>query len=243
MSQKGSIGDLIWPAIFTLAAVAIFISLGVWQLHRREWKLDLIQRIESRSRAEPVSLDRALEAAARLGPAQFEYSRVKLQGRFDHGRERHLYALLDGAPGWRIITPLETSDGHVVLVDRGFVPMALKEPQSRPQGQIPGEVTLTGVVRAPGAKDWLGPQNDAGRNAWYWRDLEGMSAYRGKPGGVVPFFVELDGAPAPGGWPKSGAVNVQLPNRHLEYALTWFALAATAVGVFGALAYSRRRGN
>jgi surfeit locus 1 family protein len=241
MTRNQAIRDLIRPAIFTLAGVAILVSLGVWQLHRREWKLDLIQRIEARSKGAPVPLDQAIGIAAKKGVAELEFQRVTVKGRFDHAHERRLYALLDGAPGWRIVTPLVTAEGETVLVDRGFAPAALKEPQSRAQGQVKGEVELTGAVRAPEAKDWLGLDNDPARNQWYWRDLNGMAEGLGGTGRVAPFFLEAETPPAPGGWPKSGASKVRLPNRHLEYALTWFGLAAAAAGVFGALAFNRMR--
>ena len=64
------------------------------------------------------------------------YLRVRVEGRFDNGQERYLYALSDGTPGWHVITPLETPEGEVVLVDRGFVPDAFKEPSSRAQGEV-----------------------------------------------------------------------------------------------------------
>ena len=50
------------------------------------------------------------------------YLRVRVEGRFDNGKERYLYAVSDGTPGWHVITPLATAEGEVVLVDRGFVP-------------------------------------------------------------------------------------------------------------------------
>jgi surfeit locus 1 family protein len=242
MSRKQAIRDLIWPAVFVVACVAILTSLGVWQLHRRDWKLDLIERIEARSKSAPVPLQQALEAAAKSGVSELEWRRVTLRGRFDHAHERHLYSLLEGAPGWRVVTPLTADDGEIVLVDRGFVPLPLKEPQSRAQGRIEGETELTGVVRAPGYKDPLGPDNDARRNQWHWRDLAGMAAGVGDASRIAPFFIEAESPPSPGGWPKSGTVTAQLPNRHLEYALTWFGLAVTALVMFGVFAYSRARG-
>jgi surfeit locus 1 family protein len=262
MSQKHAFRDLIWPAVFTVMGIGIFISLGAWQLHRKNWKLDLINRIETRSKAEPLSLEVAeaetrgasisvLHRGSKNGlVALVEYRRIKARGRFDHAHERHLFSLLDGAPGWRVVTPLETGQGtgqgtergRIVLVDRGFVPAALKEPASRPQGQIEGEVEVTGVVRAPAVKDWLGPDNDPVRNQWHWRDLAGMAAFHGNSGDVAPFFIEAEAASVPGGWPRSGAAAAQLPNRHLEYALTWFGLAVTLMVMFGVFAFGKLRG-
>jgi surfeit locus 1 family protein len=241
MTQQNSMGRLIGPAMVAMAGVALLISLGVWQLHRREWKEDLIRRIESHAQAASLALTEALAAAQKTGPGEIEYYKVRMKGRFDHAREHHLYALFDGAPGWRVVTPMETAGGVIVLVDRGFVPAALKDPASRAQGQVEGEIELTGAIRRPGAKDWLGPENDPQRNQWYWRDLTGMAANGDRQGAVAPFFVEAEASAVPGGWPKGAPGMANLPNRHLEYALTWFALALTLLAVFAAFAYSRIR--
>lgn len=246
-ARRTAIRGLVWPALATLAGLSLLVALGVWQLQRRTWKLDLIERMESRALAAPLPFDRAMETALRSGPGDIEYRKVTLRGHFEHAQERHLYGLLDGAPGWRVITPLRTPEGVLVLIDRGFVPMALKDPATRLAGQIAGEVETTGAARAPGTKDWLGPDNDPRRNQWHWRDLEGMAAgvartvgeTGGKTDGLAPFFVEAETPPAPGGWPKSGPAHVTLPNRHLEYALTWFGLAATLATVFGIFAWGR----
>ena len=111
--------------------------MGVWQLQRLEWKQGLIAQIEARAHAEPVALKEAV-TRARAGE-DVSYLRVRVEGRFDNGKERYLYAVSDGAPGWHVITPLTTPDGEVVLVDRGFVPVALKDPSSRAQGEIDGD--------------------------------------------------------------------------------------------------------
>lgn len=140
--QTGRLG---WLIAFTLVGLAVLIGLGVWQLDRLEWKQGVITKIEERSSGAPISLDEAI-AIARKGEDP-SYYRVRVEGRFDHAHERHLYAIADGKPGWHVITPLETPGGRMVLVNRGFVPEALKDPSSRPRGQIEGPVTVTGLVR------------------------------------------------------------------------------------------------
>ena len=94
-----------------------------------EWKEGLIAEIEARAKAEPVSLKEAV-ARAHAGE-DVSYLRVRVEGNFDNTKERYLFAVSDGTPGWHVITPLETPDGETVLVDRGFVPDALKEPSSQ----------------------------------------------------------------------------------------------------------------
>lgn len=228
---------LLWPSFITVLMLATLCGLGVWQLQRRDWKLGLLQQIAERTRAEPVPLADALKRWRETGEA--EYLRVTLTGRFRHDQERHLFTTFEGAPGWDVFTPLETADGLLVLVDRGFVPAALEDADRRAEGQVGGIVTLTGLVRHPqSAKGLFEAESDPARSRWYWPDLAGMAGSLGiGPGqALAPFFVYAERSPVPGGWPKGGTARLDLPNRHLEYALTWFGLALTLLAVYAVYA-------
>lgn len=240
MPRKG----LLLLTLLTLGALAAPLSLGIWQLERRAWKSGLIAKIGTRAKGEPVPLRRAMQIWRETG--EIEYYRVTLEGRFQHGQERHLYALHNTEQGWRIITPLQTEDGALVLVDRGFVPHALKEAQSRRASLIGGKARLTGLARAPEVKSWFLPENEAAANRWFWRDLQGMAASiyaqdAASMARLAPFYIEAEAAPAPAGWPKGGVTRLQLPNRHLEYALTWFGVALALLGVYAFFVGSRLR--
>ncbi|HAN62943.1 MAG TPA: hypothetical protein DCQ79_03605, partial [Rhizobiales bacterium] len=132
MRTKGLLGF----TALALAALAVLIGLGVWQLERLQWKEGLIAEIEARSTGAPITIAEAL-AIARQGRDP-DYYRVRVEGRFHHDKERYLFAqsLADGTPGWHVITPLETTGEDMVLVDRGFVPDVLKEASSRASGQV-----------------------------------------------------------------------------------------------------------
>ncbi|MGF1619862.1 MAG: SURF1 family protein [Rhodomicrobiaceae bacterium] len=230
---------LILPAVLTLAALGVLIGLGNWQLDRLAWKEALIERIEARANGEAVSM--ALAKEAWEGERDVEYYRVLLIGRFLHAYERHLYGIVDGNAGWRVITPLETSGGDIILVDRGIVPEPLKDAAKRGEGQIAGTVELVGIARAPGAPSAFTPDNQPAANRWFWRDVDGMIASLPEElrTRVLPFMAEAEKMDVPGGWPRGGATYLDLPNRHLEYALTWFGLALALLGVFGV--YARRK--
>jgi len=234
---------LIWPALFAAAGVAFLVGLGWWQLERRAWKLDLIAKIEARAGAEPVPLAEAIKAGRRSGDV--EYARVRARGRFLHDRESYVYMPGKGGPGYHVYTPLETQDGWLVLVNRGFVPEALKSPDRRPAGQEAGEQEVIGLVRLPTERSWLIPAGDPEQRLYFWPDYAGMLAAVSDPKDSfrrAPFFLDAVGEPGnPGGWPKGGTTRLELPNRHLEYALTWFGLAAALAAVFAAFAWSRRR--
>lgn len=231
---------LLWPTLLAIAGMAVLLGLGTWQVRRLSWKEGLIARIEARAHGEPVSLDEALRRWRATGDV--EYLRVRFSGRFLHDRERHYYDVVAGKPGWRVITPIRTATGVVVLVDRGYVPEALKEPKARAAGQVTGEIGVTGLARAPARRGLFVPENDRAKNQWFWRDLVGMAAgiVEARDGArLVPFFVESEGASVPGGWPKGGVTRLDLPNRHLQYAITWYGLAAALAAVYSAFVWSQ----
>ncbi len=131
----------------------------------------------------------------------------------------------EGRAGWHVITPLRTEDGEVVLIDRGFVPDELRNPASRAQGELDGVVAVTGIVRVPETQGTFTPDNEVGANRWFWRDLQAMARSIGAAE-VAPFYLEAEKSDVPGGWPEGGQTRLELPNNHLQYAITWFLLAA-----------------
>jgi len=229
MQTKGLVG----LTAAMLAALAVLVGLGLWQLQRLHWKQGLLAQIEARTKGPPITLEDAV-ALAREGRDP-NYYRVRVDGRFHHAKERYLYAVSDGRVGWHIITPLETEDGDMVLVDRGFVPDELKDPSSRALGQVDKLVTVTGIVRSPEIQGPFIPDNEPEANRWFWRDLAGM-ARSALPAGaiqVAPFFLDADKSEVPGGWPEGGQTRLETTNNHLQYAITWFLLGACLLIVYG----------
>ncbi len=235
--------DLMLLCALTAIAFSMLVGLGVWQLQRLAWKQGLTARIEQRMSEQPVTLTDARKTWEKTGDV--EYLRLRFSGRFRHDGEAHYFTVINGKTGWRVISPLETGDGQIVMVDRGFVPAAKKAPGTRTQGQVKGEQTVIGLARAPGIKGTFSPETSLEKNNWFWRDLKGMAAQALPPGErsrVVPFFVEQEVSNIPGGWPRGGVTRVKLSNRHLQYAFTWFGLAAALVGVFVVHLRGRKRG-
>ncbi len=234
---------LLWPAVMTFVGVIFLIGLGNWQMRRLAWKEGLIGAIAERAHADPVSLA-AIEARAAEG-GDPEYARVRIAGRLLNDHELYFYAFDEQlGPGYHVLTPLRRAEGRTVFVNRGFVPQDLRDPARRAPGQPAGDVSIVGLVRVPAPPGLFTPVNDPAKNVWYWYDLDAMAASAlgsaEKP--VVPFIVDAEAEPAPpGGFPKGGTTRLKLPNRHLEYALTWYGLAAALVAVFGAFAVTRWR--
>jgi surfeit locus 1 family protein len=230
MQTKGLIGF----TALALAALAVLIGLGVWQVKRLHWKEELIAAIDARTKGEPISLDQAVALAKEGRDAS--YYRVRVEGRFDNTKERYLFSqsISDGTPGWHVITPFTTTQGELVLVDRGFVPDQLKDPSTRASGEIEGTTTVTGIVRIPETQGLFTPNNEPEVNRWFWRDLNGMvtSMFPTATLDVPPFFIEAEKSEVPGGWPEGGQTRLSLPNNHLQYAITWFGLAAALIVIY-----------
>lgn len=237
--------SLLAPGIAALAALAILIGLGTWQLQRMAWKDDLLARIEARAFGAPGAV--MPESAWPSWRAEAdEFRRVRVTGTFLHRYETPVHGLAPaerGAPvqGFYLFTPLRLADGAVVFVNRGFVPTELRDPAARPESRPEGEVTVTGLVRAPEERGWFRPDDVPQANRWFVRDPRAFAAAQGLER-VAPFYVEADATPNPGAWPRGGQTRLALPNNHLQYALTWYGIAATLVAVFGAFALRRLQG-
>jgi surfeit locus 1 family protein len=235
--------SLVLPALASLVALAILLGLGAWQLQRKAWKEGLIAGIQARAYGEPGAIVPEAEWSA-WRAEQDEFRRVRVTGTFLHPLEVAVYGLAPGeqrgAPvqGYYLITPLKLPSGAVVMVNRGFVPTELKDPAGRPGSQPEGEATVTGLVRAPEARNAFTPADDPARNLWFARDPQAIARFH-KLERVAPFLIDADASPNPGGWPRGGQTPLNLPNNHLQYAVTWFGIALTLIGVFAAFAWRR----
>lgn len=234
------------PVLTLLAAsaMAILIGLGVWQLQRLEWKRSLIAKVEARIGADAAPFE-GVEKLWRESQ-DTEYMPVFQEGVFHHDLEAHVFGTLDGTAGYYIFAPLElphpAGEARYLYVNRGFVPQALKDPVRRPQGEVAGTVVVRGLFRAPeaarGIAALVAPVDDSEGNSWYQREPARFAEAAGIP--ALAVYIDSFGEENPAPWPKGGTTRVAFPNRHLEYALTWFGLAAALFGVWLAYSMSRR---
>lgn len=221
--------SIVWPSIFAAGAFIVLLGLGTWQVERLFWKEGLIAERQAAVTAPAVDLPRTLEAARGL-----EYRRVRAVGHFLNDRELYLGATAeDGRPGYQVIAPLVLADDTTVLIERGFVPEARRSPSTREAGELQGAATVTGLLRLPpeGKPHWFVPGNNAARNYWFYVDIPAMAEAQHLER-VLAFYVDADATPNPGGLPIGGQTRLDLPNNHLQYAITWYALAAGLVGVY-----------
>ncbi len=225
-----------WLVACALLLFIGFVALGSWQLQRRAWKLDLIERVTQRVAAPPVDAPGPAQWP-QVNAAQDEYRRVRLTGRFIAGRDVRVQAVTRIGSGFWLLSPLQGEGGTVVLVNRGFIP-----PQSELPAPPEGPVTLTGLLRLTEPGGGFLRQNDAAADSWFSRDVAAIAQARGltRSGAVSPYFVDADAAPAgrePAlGQPVAGLTVIAFANSHLVYALTWYALALMVAGAAIALA-------
>ncbi|HUC51309.1 MAG TPA: SURF1 family protein, partial [Xanthobacteraceae bacterium] len=243
-SERRSWLGLLVPA---LIAFAILIGLGVWQIERKAWKEGLIAALTERLAAPPQALPAAADWP-KLDRADDEYRRVSFTAQFDNAKAALVFAsasgfrpdVSDAGPGYWVFTPARLADGSTVMVNRGFVPDARKDPQTRLAGEVSSPVALVGVMRWPDSRHWFTPSDDAAHNLWFTRDPSAIALAKGA-GSVAPFYVEQETPVPPGGLPQPGKLVVSLPDNHLQYALTWFGLAAVLMAVFISWAVSSSR--
>jgi surfeit locus 1 family protein len=227
----------LWPSLSALAALLVLVALGTWQVERLHWKEGLI----ARRSAQLAAPSEALPADSGDWVA-WDFRKVDASGRFRHDLEQLFGASThDGELGHHVLTPLVRADGSALLVDRGWVPADRAHPATRRDGQIEGPVTITGIARYRGddAPGWFTPANKPENLMWFSYDLPALEQAVGLS--LLPVVLEADGQPNPGGLPIGGQTNVALPNNHLQYAVTWYGLALTLLGVY--VAFSIRRGD
>lgn len=229
-----------WLLACAVLLVVGFVALGSWQVQRRAWKLDLIERVTQRVAAPVVDAPGPARWPT-LNAANDEYRHVRLTGRFMPGRDTRVQAVTRLGSGFWLLSPLQLADGAVVLVNRGFIP-----PQSTPAAPPDAGVTITGLLRLTEPRGGFLRHNDPTNDRWFSRDVGAIAQARGLAavGPVAPYFVDVDAPPAgleaPPDQPVGGLTVIAFANSHLVYALTWFALALMSAGAGIVLARQNR---
>lgn len=218
----------LWPTLFTISALIMLLALGTWQVHRLEWKTALIEKLQTRAEMPAAPLPPRVD-----DPEAYEYRRVSVTGRFLHDRELFLVnRSLNGNPGLHVLTPLERADGAgYVLVNRGWVPFERENAGKRPEGQVAGLVTVEGILRLAKGPGWMMPDNAPATNVWFYVDPAAMAKAAGVES-LPPFEIMSSDRTVPGGFPVGHQWRVDVRNDHLQYAITWYALALALLVIY-----------
>jgi surfeit locus 1 family protein len=232
---------LITLATFAIFGIVVLLALGIWQVERRAWKLDLIERVDSRVHAVPVPAPGPSDWP-RINASDDAYRHVRVAGRYLATPDTLVKAVTELGPGYWVLTPFRTSDGFTVLVNRGFVPEEAKH-NSAPALT---DTTVTGLLRVTEPKGGFLRTNDPAADRWFSRDVTAIAKARGLEG-AAPYFIDADASDNSTSLPVGGLTVVTFPNNHLVYALTWFGLALMLAGWSFHAARTewnqRRRGN
>lgn len=224
--------------VFSLLAFSILIALGLWQLQRRDWKNDLIARFEQALSKPPVAYEPPQPNAKEEAR---EFMRVAAGGDFLDAQT--IKVLVPAPPvihaetqdgfGYLLFTPLKMGDA-VVFVNRGFAPRSVVDKGGVRGGAAP----VTGIVRLSAAPNLFTPAPDLAKRLFFSADIPAMAQAAGIEGGRITLGEYIEAEPSGGAaaWPAPRDPQdllAAIPNRHLEYALTWFGLAAALAVVYG----------
>lgn len=225
--------------IATAIGLAILIALGVWQVQRLKWKEGLLAHIAALQSARAVDVGPVLDGLAHGRDVDFTRVKASCPG-IAAAPFLELYGLREGQAGVRLISAcrVESAAYRTVLVDRGFVPdTAAERPKVDPASTAPLEVV--GVLRKPDKPTFVSPRNTPAH--WFTRDVAAMARALGAAS-PAPVFLFAETATNPEVKALTPApVPADIPNRHLEYAITWFGLAAALAGVYAAMLFRRGR--
>ena len=226
----------LWPTLAALGGIALLVALGTWQVQRLHWKEGLIAEREAALAMAPAPLPAGADDWR-----AFDFRRVSAVGTFRYDKEQLFgFSAHQGQPGHHLLTPLMRQDGAAVLVDRGWIPADKVHPASRRQGQIEGQVEISGIARWRGGEQesWFRPENRPDEALWYQYDLPALE--RATRLDLLPVVIQAGPKPNPGGLPIPQPGVRPLPNNHLQYAVTWYGLALTLLAVYIAFSLERR---
>ncbi|WP_293900884.1 SURF1 family cytochrome oxidase biogenesis protein [Phenylobacterium sp.] len=219
--------------IATAIAFALLIGLGTWQVQRLHWKQGLLARIAALQAAPAQPLGAVLDRVAAGGDADYTRAKAVCPG-LAKAPAVQFYTLRDGQAGVRLISACRTASAKYrsVLVDRGFLPDTVAaRPAVNAADTTPLEIV--GVLHRPDRGNAFTPPDSP--RLWYRRNPVTMAAALQAPD-PAPLFLMAETAtnpefkaliPVP--------IPMDIPNNHLEYAITWYGLALALLGVYAAM--------
>jgi len=228
---RSTIFITIW-ALVALITFSGFTALGIWQVQRLDWKQNLIERVNQRVAA-PASPAPGPNAWPAINERDDAYRHVFVTGQLLYEKTTPVQTSTDLGQGFWLMTPLQQADGSLVMINQGFVTEPPNEKATKPGDHQ--SVTITGLLRLSQTGGGVLRDNDPATNRWYSRDVDAIAVARALPiARVAPYFIDADAQGktlAPHSLnqtyrePVGGLTVISFYNHHLQYALTWFALA------------------
>ena len=217
-----------WLTFFSLPSLVVLLMLGFWQLDRLVWKTALIENFNARANAAAVPPP---TPASDL--SSFEFRSLDLTGRFMHNKELFLTGrTYEGNAGFHVVTPFQTVAGQVLLVNRGWVSEAYREPESRLFSIKDEQVSLRAVLRLPQQKGYFVPENDPVNGFWFTLKPDEMTAHLNLQEAITTYYADVVRTSEVLTLPIAAETRIEVRNTHLNYALTWFGVALSLIGVY-----------
>ncbi len=224
--------SFVFPGIaMTVAAgvgIMIMFALGTWQLDRLAWKNDLIATVERQAAAKSQPLPENVAAS------EWNFRSASVTGTYMHDRQILLRPRMhNGVAGVQVVTPLKRLSGSVILVNRGWAREENVDKLSKPAGAV----QVTGILRGHFSKNLFTPDNNPGKNAWYWEDIPGITAAMGFDNALPVMIYDAEpGDPLLAG----GQGRPNFANNHLYYACFWYVMAGVLAVFYGFIAIRRK---
>jgi len=217
-----------WLTFFSVPSLAVLLMLGFWQLDRLAWKTELIESFNERANAPAMALpDQTADIS------QLEFRNLDLTGRFLHEKELYLTGrTYEGNAGFHVVTPFRTSDGKVILVNRGWVSEAYREPETRLFSVKDEQVSPRAVLRLPQQKGYFVPENDPANGFWFTLKPDEMTAFLELNDAAGTYYADQVRTGEVLTLPIAAETRIEVRNTHLNYALTWFGVALSLIGVY-----------
>ncbi len=249
--RMGRVG-FVTTGILIASALIVLVGLGTWQMKRLAWKEGLLATIDSRIHQPALPLSALADKVSSAGSVEF--TPVEVSGSFKAGSAVFYLATFGGQSGWYVYQPFTLQPGQwpqegedTLLVNRGFILYDRRDDYAEGKGAPTGIISIEGIAREiPAEKPTsLMPDNELEDGSFFWKDGGAMARALGiETGRIVPLFVDL-GRPGeegmPSTTPRPGVTQVNLPNNHLSYALTWYGLAVVLLGVVAYAFWQSRR--
>ncbi|MBU2982956.1 SURF1 family protein [Lentibacter algarum] len=198
----------------TAIVLSLLVSLGNWQVRRLAEKTAYIAEIESKLTAAPVAPPKNAR------PEADQFTSVIAEGRFVGPEVHMLVSTRDYGAGYRIIQAFEFNNRRL-MVDRGYIRLESKD---APRPAV--YTTVLGNLHWPSERDQYTPEDDVQANIWYARDVPKLAA---ELGAEPLLIIARQSTPRDGTILPLPVDTSSIPNRHLEYIITWYGLAAVWV--------------
>ena len=200
----------------------VLLSLGVWQTKRLAWKEGLLENISYNLSSQPSILPTELKKS------EHNYKMVEVEGSFEPRSIFILTPVKGSGAGFRVISPLKLINVSKILIDRGVI----KEQDTDRLETLRQKSLVIGYLFWPNETDYFTPDPNLERNIWFSRDLEKMASFlETQPILVVATENRLDPSL------KMQDPTIDIPNNHLQYAITWFMMAILWFGMSAYFVY------